>query len=107
MVDFGYFPSESVCTGIHLSETFISDKVIIVFSYSSGTCNSFTSNIHVSQTSGELVTLIIESQTQLRSSLVLQLIPTPCKAIFIGLGTCTTVFCVCYNVCLLSFHKAS
>lgn len=48
MVDFGYSPSESICTGTHFSETFISDKIITGFSYCSGTCNSFTSNIQAS-----------------------------------------------------------
>lgn len=60
MVDFRYFPSESIYTGTHFSETFISDKIITVFSYSSGTCNSFTSTIQASQTLGELAILIIE-----------------------------------------------
>lgn len=60
MVDFRHFPSESICTGTHSSETFISDKIITVFSYSSRTCNSFTSTIQASQTLGELAILIIE-----------------------------------------------
>lgn len=46
MADFGGFPSESICTGTLFSETFISDKIITVVSYSSGTCNIFTGNIH-------------------------------------------------------------
>lgn len=96
MVDFRYFPSESIYTGIHFSETFISDKIITVFSYSSGTYNSFTSTIQASQTLGELAILIIERPKMTKILFSPGVNTAHCKAVSVGLETYTIFFHVCH-----------